>query len=450
MASFFNQLNVNLNLRTENVADTNRSKSGSWSSSSLSSDRQPSSGSSDFDVPNADLHLYENRVRDEYGRTPVEKRKRNDARDSTSSKGIKKKLPSMVIAQPNPFKKKKQSSRSVNNNNNKALTVIMPPPMSTAPQVIPPPTAITTTTTNGKASSSSQQSQKNTGNIADGEEWVPYTTSEDFTIYSKYGIDPLEREATCTNGDCFGCGLHSDKTPLKQTNYDLFVQRSVESGLSSADNVTRAEQIKRDYDKLILQPKKKLNSLLSLSSGNQHHDCNHGTSDRSYREKEGYLRTTSHTKSKNDDTNQQDDTHDAILEDQWDTVDVYNHIKRHTSNTIEEVQQIRSSLKRAMDVIERNSLFAQHVTKKNAFGEPKKRADENQFKIYLTLIDKWIALSKSRPDKMVPFYDPEKSISVGGSKSSGGSVGKGKASGQLFNISGHLLFGKEPTVSSGY
>lgn len=122
--------------------------------------------------------------------------------------------------------------------------------------------------------------------------------------------------------------------------------------------------------------------------------------------------------------------YEALTEEEKTTVGIYNHISRHGSNPVEEVSYFKRMLMTTVKTIERNGLCMAHPTKKNLFGGPLLRIDGEQAAIAIKCIDMWLKMSKSRPDTMLPFYDPNKS------SESIGNV-------QMVKASASLVFGKK-------
>lgn len=276
--------------------------------------------------------------------------------------------------------------------------------------------------------------------------WNPCSISEDVVVFKKYGVDPKYADHHHHDGKgCYGCNVQCNSIPIKQSNMKVLLEKISQSGLNTGNMLDRAENIRSNYLDLIVEPKRKLHQLLKESSNHEeeeeggesdfdpHHNCrneekherpgkkrklNSGSSARS-------LTTTDSNAGKIDDSI-----------DEWDTMQIYNHLRRHQMNVIDQVQYRRAKLWDIMEEMDRNCLFVEHESKKNALGERLKRADPDQFKVYLAVQDKWLALSKSRPDLMRPFYDPDKANQQGISNNK-------EAVGEIINVSGQLLFGKK-------
>jgi hypothetical protein len=278
-----------------------------------------------------------------------------------------------------------------------------------------------------------------------GEEWVPASVSEDSVVFAKYGVDPSSVGCGHSPGEpdnkCFGCSLGRTGFPAKGSNVKTFVERMAAMQGSTGSVLERAEAIRDDHEALIEKPKRKLEKMLAregetkkegigFNGGNERkrpfsetlrdsrernatdasfEDENRESSDRKRR------RTTAETASSRNSVLA---TASREKTSEWDVPQIYNHVKRHGTSVVGEVQQRRNALTRMMDTMERNSTFVAHATRKNDFGGPLLKADPDQCKVYLALLKSWIDLSKSRPDLWKPLYDPEKksdAISAGAS-----------------------------------
>lgn len=316
----------------------------------------------------------------------------------------------------------------------------------------------------------SQQTQQQQQQQKSNDDWTPYAISDDYKMFKRYGVDPktIDNDHDCSGTNCFGCGMHSDKNILKNTNMELFVQRMINSGLQNSDLVSRSEMLYNDYNTLIKEPSERLKNHLNelnKQQNNKNH-CNEGDikdnddDDDEYEELydgcsiENMQTSTIHSNHKNsyqqnvnrqrhsNKSNNDVNTKNGLTNEEWNVVQVYNHIKRHTANPVEEIAGIKSTILKCMEELSRGSLFLQHSTKKDQFGNPLIRGDSDQFKIFFTCIDKYMLLMKSNPEKMLPFFNPSKSV-TSSDISSGTAAVHGRNTGELVNLTGQLLFTKK-------
>jgi hypothetical protein len=221
----------------------------------------------------------------------------------------------------------------------------------------------------------------------------------------------------------------------------VLLEKIAQSGLNTGNMLDRAENIRSNYLDLIVSPKRKLHRLLNGNSNSEEDENEtdfegHGLGEKlTHRERPHKARKlNSGLSARSLDDPKELYKDDSV--DEWDTLQIYNHLRRHQMNVIDQVQYRRAKLWDIMEEMDRNCLFVEHGYKRNALGERLKRADPDQFKVYLAVQDKWLALSKSRPDLMRPFYDPDKINKQGTSNNK-------EAEGEIVNVSGQLLFGKK-------
>ena len=282
-----------------------------------------------------------------------------------------------------------------------------------------------------------------------GGEWNPCSISEDVEVFRRYGVDPKHAHDH-GDGGCYGCNVQCDTVPIKQSNMKVLLEKIAQSGVNSGNVLARAETIRSNYLDLIVEPKRKLKRLLndrgpSSSSSSkhanehEHEECEHGFEDDESRpNKSRRLSYQSSTKDLTKNGGGSSSNYSNSKEgdvDEWNTLKIYNHLRNHQMNVIEQVQYRRTQLWNIMNEMDRNSIFVEHGVKLNVFGEKLRQVDPDQFKIYLLAHREWLALSKSRPDLMRPFYDPDK-------VNSQGTANTREGEGNIINVSGQLLFGK--------
>jgi hypothetical protein len=304
----------------------------------------------------------------------------------------------------------------------------------------------------------------NNGNATNGrnflmtDEWNPCSISEDIAVFNKYGVDP--KHVHEDGKSCYGCNVQCDSIPVKQSNMKVLLEKIAQSGMNSGNALNRAEIIRSNYLDLIVEPKRKLQRLLNDSKRNGSDEEieeeeeeggrgeENGEREKEDEEEREFCDRSFHSRerpSKSRKLNSGSSTRTLTEKkgfrkedkiDEWNTMGIYNHLRHHQMNVIDQVQYRRARLWDMMEEMERNSLFVEHGNKKNPFGERLKRADPDQFKVYSDVLKNWILLSKSRPDLMRPFYDPDKIGNQGLSNNK-------EAQGEIINVSGQLLFGKK-------
>lgn len=277
--------------------------------------------------------------------------------------------------------------------------------------------------------STAENEQNNDGEEAEEEDpakveggWGPYTPSADFVIFQKYGRPNPHRQ-------CKGCELAaagaSNKHAIKHSNVETFNQRA-RDGLLQMNPETRLKIIERDYHKHIVSPKlteklllkKKLrdnDSLFSLLGGErgQNSDCaelnrsNSGHS-QSFHDAPHVnlpLPDGTHACSFGHETSYSQCTTEG--DDHWHPADIHHHMTHHMFDPTAITQRLMLKYLKWIDDIENNSLASEHSTKKNAYGEPQKIYHPDQAKLIQMFTREIITLGKSRPDRWIPFTDPD-------------------------------------------
>lgn len=274
-------------------------------------------------------------------------------------------------------------------------------------------------------------------------DWNPCSISEDVDVFKRYGIDPkhANHHHNHDGTGCYGCNVQCDIIPVKQSNMKVLLEKIAQSGVNSGSVLSRAETIRSNYLDLIVKPKQKLSKLLKKRSHddmmddvNPNEDINMIQGDEN--SNDSCFRRPNKSRRLNDNKNQLSKEIVGGDDDEWSTLGIYNHLMNHQMNVIEQVQYRRNQIWKMMNEMDRNSVFVEHSTKKNVFGESLKRADADQVKTYINLNREWLALSKSRPDLMRPFYDADR-------VNSQGTTNTREGEGNIINVSGQLLFGKK-------
>lgn len=370
-----------------------------------------------------------------------------------------------IILDPNPFNLQNRSSlKKFEKNQN--IEYIAKKFKSKSNNTITPNPA--------NPSGSSNANTNTTPNVPTSTQWMPYSISPDIEVFKKYGIDPKKHDLQCE--DCFGCNIQSDSIPLKESNVKILIEKINQTAVTSGSPLKRAERIHEYYVELIEKPKSKLHSLLDNISNTEqskhdHFHLNYKNNDNrddiesTTSSPSHSMITTKHQqqqrqlqllKKQMGEREEEPDTSQYLCTD-WNVLDIYVHITRHQKNVIDQVQMRRDALWEIMSTMERGGLFKCHMTQKDEYNNPLAVSDPTELKNYLLANDKWLALSKSRPDLMRPFCDFDrtnlmsngqnggKGIIKSGSNANGGGGGGGGVSGGMLNISGRLLFNKKPS-----
>jgi hypothetical protein len=313
-----------------------------------------------------------------------------------------------------------------------SATIFNPP--SPATQSRPPDADATQASSESTAGSSGGKRRRTAGSSSTGigngaeVEWEPYAISEDFDVFSRYGVDPGDA-ASFRYGDgdgdedCIGCSIHKDADLNSKSNIDAFVRKMAESGLRYRDGLEMAKSVQRDYDKLIRDPAKKLERMapdfFSSESRGRRRMTNAMTTT---------TRTTETTKNFEFESDDEFCEESEVSEseegayrrisgkkspktkpgDKWGIGQIYRHIAYHENDQARKMQAVTTSLYKVIEILQRNALLVQHPTKKNSFGQPLVKVDAEQFGVYERTVKLLMLNAKSNPavdGRMIPYGD---------------------------------------------